>query len=883
MGWGRIDSTVTRSRLDILLERAVGSSIVIARGPRGAGKSTAVRDWLMRQDPNAESWSWINLPKLDEQLALDAFGGETGLAASKPLEDDSVAGLRLAHIRRQFEQAANPGSHLLVLDAFAAQHDAELSAMLEENAEQHPGRRLIIITHEFLVIERRRTLAPIDVSVIPPHEFAFTAEETKLYLAGTLLADFAVELTEESCGSAALLRLAKLRAETIDMPRSFGGTFPPARRSSLEPSLGSDRGRFDPEARAIVDAVQAAVRRDVLLLIENENLEPEQLEFFAALSVPSFVDETIAPQIFPAAQPHWLKDLESRGIVYRSSRDPEREHRINPVFRRVLQDKYLAPAPERFRELHERCARLEMANGSSFRALRHALEAADYKLASDILRLHADEFFEGDLGRRGSLLLDKLPMTVLAKYPMLSVCLAVAYSATGKFKFKTLELLALAATGAHTVARKGPAADRLVMVMIESVAMRLSGFGERAARAARAGVALYREMAPSERDDIGPFEGAILVQFVLAFHSSLLHQEALEVVELGVAADHRHDRSESDMYAGTLRAYLHALRGDIHMAKAQLLESRPEHWSNPATSAYFAAPFRLTSFLCALEEQRFDEAERWLELLQIDQEGNEFWPAIRLAESVLAIVNGETTASLVRMQNYLVREREQPVAQKVGRQMLIDASSLLNLATGDASGAHRVTLKSTNPVAKRLLQARVRLAEGDAAEVLRLCATVGVPVSPRPRFEQAVLVLAATLQQNNRPAIGGAMRLVAALSDEFGLGIALNLLPAPDLERVLSHARSMKVRLVVDDNAISNIPGGLGRVVLSERERAVLGELVSTASVAEIAERQFVSVNTVKSQLRSVYRKLGVSERAAAIDAARVQGLLVSQVPHDGD
>ena len=127
------------------------------------------------------------------------------------------------------------------------------------------------------------------------------------------------------------------------------------------------------------------------------------------------------------------------------------------------------------------------------------------------------------------------------------------------------------------------------------------------------------------------------------------------------------------------------------------------------------------------------------------------------------------------------------------------------------------------------------------------------------------------------------MRLVAALSDEFGLGLALNLLPAPDLERVLSHARSMNVRLVVDDNAVSNIPGGLGRVVLSERERAVLGELVSTGSVAEIAERQFVSVNTVKSQLRSVYRKLGVSERAAAIDVARVQGLLVSQVQHDED
>lgn len=119
--------------------------------------------------------------------------------------------------------------------------------------------------------------------------------------------------------------------------------------------------------------------------------------------------------------------------------------------------------------------------------------------------------------------------------------------------------------------------------------------------------------------------------------------------------------------------------------------------------------------------------------------------------------------------------------------------------------------------------------------------------------------------------------MVAALSEEYGLGLALNLLPAPDLERVLTVAREMRIELKIDPNAVSNIPGGLGRAVLSSRELAVLGELVSTGSAAEIAERQFVSVNTVKSQLRSIYRKLGVSDRASALDVARVQGLVLSR------
>jgi LuxR family maltose regulon positive regulatory protein len=41
-----------------------------------------------------------------------------------------------------------------------------------------------------------------------------------------------------------------------------------------------------------------------------------------------------------------------------------------------------------------------------------------------------------------------------------------------------------------------------------------------------------------------------------------------------------------------------------------------------------------------------------------------------------------------------------------------------------------------------------------------------------------------------------------------------------------------------------------------------------------IAEALFVSQNTVKTQLRSIYRKLGVSSRDEAVREARRQGLL---------
>ncbi len=48
-------------------------------------------------------------------------------------------------------------------------------------------------------------------------------------------------------------------------------------------------------------------------------------------------------------------------------------------------------------------------------------------------------------------------------------------------------------------------------------------------------------------------------------------------------------------------------------------------------------------------------------------------------------------------------------------------------------------------------------------------------------------------------------------------------------------------------------------------------------SVAEIADRLYVSRNTVKSQTIAIYRKLGASSRSEAIDVA-VSGGLLSEV-----
>ncbi|MBO0898509.1 helix-turn-helix transcriptional regulator [Cellulomonas sp. zg-ZUI222] len=60
---------------------------------------------------------------------------------------------------------------------------------------------------------------------------------------------------------------------------------------------------------------------------------------------------------------------------------------------------------------------------------------------------------------------------------------------------------------------------------------------------------------------------------------------------------------------------------------------------------------------------------------------------------------------------------------------------------------------------------------------------------------------------------------------------------------------------------------------LTRRERVVLAELAEDVTLEEIATRLFVTRNTVKSQVRSVYRKIGASTRAEAVAWAEAHGI----------
>jgi LuxR family maltose regulon positive regulatory protein len=121
---------------------------------------------------------------------------------------------------------------------------------------------------------------------------------------------------------------------------------------------------------------------------------------------------------------------------------------------------------------------------------------------------------------------------------------------------------------------------------------------------------------------------------------------------------------------------------------------------------------------------------------------------------------------------------------------------------------------------------------------------------------------------------------LAAVQLEQGRRVAAATSVA-DAQDALSHCP--------DSGAVANLAAELARRVgpnhdaavsrllygekLSQREIAVLGLLPSDLSLRDIAASLYVSPSTVKTQTRAIYRKLGATNRADAVNRARALGL----------
>jgi LuxR family transcriptional regulator, maltose regulon positive regulatory protein len=145
---------------------------------------------------------------------------------------------------------------------------------------------------------------------------------------------------------------------------------------------------------------------------------------------------------------------------------------------------------------------------------------------------------------------------------------------------------------------------------------------------------------------------------------------------------------------------------------------------------------------------------------------------------------------------------------------------------------------------------------------------------PRPRL------LVAELDHMRGRAANAHEQLLAALHLAAPLGLERPFSERPVLLGLLRGAQGRFghhesfVEELLAPTAAPAIPADDDARRLTPTEVAVLRDLPSLLTLTEIADARAVSVNTVKTHLRSIYRKLGVSARRDAVEAARRRGLL---------
>jgi LuxR family transcriptional regulator, maltose regulon positive regulatory protein len=206
-----------------------------------------------------------------------------------------------------------------------------------------------------------------------------------------------------------------------------------------------------------------------------------------------------------------------------------------------------------------------------------------------------------------------------------------------------------------------------------------------------------------------------------------------------------------------------------------------------------------------------------------------------------------------------------------------ELEAVLRLSLGDLRSA--TGLAGGLAAARRgLLLARVALAAGDHHAALEHLDVVSLgDLTPRTALVRQVLLAAAAIERGDPAAAG----IVGDVLEAARHGGFLNTVvtTAPQVTRYLIEhsaqarlepfieqliAAALEVRAMQPDALRS---GGLLAAPLTAAELRVL-KLLPTTTYVQMAAALYISRNTVKTHLRSIYQKLGVSSRPEAIERA---------------
>jgi LuxR family maltose regulon positive regulatory protein len=590
-----------------------------------------------------------------------------------------------------------------------------------------------------------------------------------------------------------------------------------------------------------------------------------------------------------------LARLEHGGVLTTPLDDGGVWHRYHPLFAELLRAELRAQLPGDVAQLHRRAATWLAAHGNNAAALRHAAAGGAWDLAAELTTTRwFPMMINGEMGTLRPIL-ETMPREFVEASPELALAFGGALLARGD-QAGARPYLRRAEEGEALVPpwrRAAFDASRAAMGLYEG---RLRGDPKAALWAAR-----------ELRDQAAVLDSGELSSSVRSFVLGQLGIVELWSGDLDSALAHLDRAYANALDAGNdwtaLAATAHlavarAFRGELpralrHADEAVRLAVR-RGWgrSEPAGAAY------CVQAALAIQRGEREEAEalvgRASEALHETRE-RPLRAVHALNRSLLLGDAGEPEAALNVLQVARDEVGDWPLLAPLEDQLLA-REALLRAAVGERELGRALLERATRegatsiPVANAL--AKLRLLEGDPNAARDLLAPhLGdghdAPADAAPVSARAEAWLLDAL----------ALDALAEIDDAAtSLERSLDLAEPAGLTRVIvehgNRVRPLLHRHVRHGTAHPALVGAALETIesrgsegsravavllaepLSEREQAILRYLPSMMSNHEIAGELFVSVNTVKTHLKAIYRKLDASGRREAVQRGRELGLM---------
>lgn len=328
--------------------------------------------------------------------------------------------------------------------------------------------------------------------------------------------------------------------------------------------------------------------------------------------------------------------------------------------------------------------------------------------------------------------------------------------------------------------------------------------------------------------------------------------------------------------AGKLAAQA-AWRGESHQANDWLLEEPtdldPELWF----TTHLHAGFQQARVILADDQLDRDSARRALLRLGRPARVDEYW-AWRLATEVNHRLTWDDARGASEMVTAARRRHVDSLAgDGAHASVLLALEAETALALGHGAEARRVLQQLPDSLLGAPAQARLSYLSGDVATTLSQTElSLRRPMPRRFRTQLVLLRAVAALDADDLPtADREGARLLTQVTADQDLRVLLTV-PRVALDRLIARVPDLAALIAVADRrgAHQIYPDRIELVQLSDREAAVLEQLVSGRSLKEAAAALFVSINTIKTQTRALYRILDVSDRPSLRSEAYRLGLV---------